>query len=63
METLIIWEQVPFNKVKWEWIIEKDSVSQALSYLYENKWKIANIIIKNIPCINSSSWWYRLFRI
>ena len=49
MKTLIIWEQAPFNRIEWEWIIEKTAVIQALSYLHENKWKVDKIIIKNLP--------------
>ena len=40
MQTLIIWNQDSLNRVEWEWIIEKTSVIQALSYLHENKWSI-----------------------
>ena len=49
MQTLIIWNQDSLNRVEWEWIIEKTSVIQALSYLHENKWRIEKIIIKDLP--------------
>ena len=49
METLVISSSQTLEKFEWEDVFNASNFIEAARYIEDNKWKIKNIILKDIP--------------